>query len=51
MEVPGAQWDHLEVKGIPMDTIGTLQHRDEAIEAMRDVYRRFVEQPGAAYCE
>lgn len=47
VEVPGAEWHHLEVKGIPMDAVESLQHRDEATETMREVYRSFVEAPGA----
>ena len=46
-EVPGAAWTHLEVKGIPMDTVVDLADRDQAVRVMRDVYRGFVEHPGA----
>jgi protein-tyrosine phosphatase len=45
--VPGAEWFHLEVKGIPMDAVSNLETRDAATEVMHDVYRSFVEQPGA----
>lgn len=47
VEVPGAVWHHLEVKGIPMDAVESLEDRAAASETMRDVYRSFVEQPGA----
>ena len=40
--VPGATWIHLEVKGIPMDSVATLATVAEADEIMRDVYRGFV---------
>jgi len=45
--VPGAEWHHLEVKGIPMDAVSNLETRDAATEVMHDVYRSFVDQPGA----
>ncbi len=45
--VPGATWEHLEVKGIPMDSVATLADRDEATEVMGEVYRGFVTHPGA----
>ena len=45
--VPGAQWHHLEVKGIPMDAVSNLQTREAGTEVMHEVYRSFVDQPGA----
>lgn len=45
--VPGATWRHLEVKGIPMDAVATLESLEQADEVMRDVYRAFVDHPGA----
>jgi protein-tyrosine phosphatase len=47
VEVPGAQWHHLEVLGIPMDSVRLLETREGATEVMHDVYRRFVEAEGA----
>ena len=47
VQVPGAAWHHLEVLGIPMDSVRTLETRDGAIDVMHDVYRRFVEDAGA----
>jgi protein tyrosine/serine phosphatase len=44
--VPGATWTHLEVKGIPMDSVATLATVAEADEVMRDVYRGFVVHEG-----
>jgi protein-tyrosine phosphatase len=44
--VPGATWVHLEVKGIPMDSVAALASVAEADEVMRDVYRGFVEHEG-----
>jgi protein-tyrosine phosphatase len=41
--VPGATWTHLEVKGIPMHSVSTLDTVAEADEVMRDVYRGFVQ--------
>ncbi|WP_205473129.1 tyrosine-protein phosphatase [Nocardioides sp. SYSU D00038] len=46
-EVPGAQWRHLEIGGIPMDTVSSLESREAAVEVMRAVYRSFVEVPAA----
>ncbi len=46
-EVPGATWEHLEVKGIPMEQVASLADRDVATETMREVYRSFVRHPGA----
>lgn len=45
--IPGAEWVHLEVKGIPMDAVSNLESRDAATGVMHDVYRSFVEKPGA----
>lgn len=45
--VPGATWRHLEVKGIPMEAVATLESRERADEVMRDVYRAFVDHLGA----
>jgi protein-tyrosine phosphatase len=47
VEVPGARWRHLEVKGIPMDAVSTLADRATAHEVMMQVYRAFVEADGA----
>ncbi len=44
--VPGATWIHLEVKGIPMDSVATLASVAEANEVMREVYRGFVVHAG-----
>jgi protein-tyrosine phosphatase len=41
--VPGATWTHLEVKGIPMGSVSTLDTVAEADEVMRDVYRGFAQ--------
>lgn len=45
--VPGAEWHHLEVKGIPMDAVSNLATREAGTEVMHEVYRSFVDQPGA----
>jgi protein-tyrosine phosphatase len=45
--VPGAAWEHLEIPGIPMEQVATLDARDRAHELMLDVYRGFVRHPGA----
>lgn len=45
--VPGTTWEHLEVKGIPMEQVTQLADRDVATETMREVYRTFVRHPGA----
>ena len=47
VEVPGAEWHHLEVHGIPMDSVRDLDTRDAGTEVMREVYRSFVDEPGA----
>ena len=43
IEVAGASWHHLPVPGIPMDQVVALSSREEADEAMRAVYRGFVD--------
>jgi protein-tyrosine phosphatase len=45
--VPGASWHHLEVKGIPMDAVSDLKTREAGTEVMHEVYRSFVNKPGA----
>jgi protein-tyrosine phosphatase len=45
--LPGAEWHHLEVGGIPMDAITTLAERADGERVMREVYRAFVDQPTA----
>ena len=47
VEVAGATWTHLEVRGIPMDAVSNLDDRDVAHEVMLDVYRHFVGAEGA----
>lgn len=47
VEVPGAVWRHLEVKGIPMTAVSDLADRSTAHEVMLRVYRGFVEIEGA----
>jgi protein-tyrosine phosphatase len=47
VEVPGATWSHLEVRGIPMDSVSNLHDRDTAHDVMLQVYRGFVEVEGA----
>ena len=44
--VPGATWTHLEVKGIPMDSVAALATVADGNEVMRSVYRGFVDHPG-----
>ena len=44
--VPGATWTHVEVKGIPMDSVSTLGTVAEADEVMHEVYRGFVLHAG-----
>jgi protein-tyrosine phosphatase len=46
-EVPGAEWHHVEVGGIPMVQLEDLTSRDAADDVMRRVYRSFVEAPEA----
>lgn len=45
--VPGATWEHLEIPGIPMEQVATLDTRAAADELMLDVYRGFVRHEGA----
>lgn len=45
--VPGAEWHHLEVLGIPMDAVRELESPDAATEVMHEVYRGFVDHEGA----
>ena len=47
IEVPGSTWHHVEVRGIPMDSVSHLASRDEGLAAMRGVYRAFVDNPDA----
>ncbi len=44
--VPGAQWRHVEVKGIPMEAVSTLETREQGLAVMGSVYRGFVEKEG-----
>jgi len=46
-DVSGAAWEHLEIPGIPMEAVATLDDRRRAEEVMHDVYRGFVRHPGA----
>jgi protein-tyrosine phosphatase len=46
-EVAGATWEHLEIPGIPMDEVATLDDAARAEELMCEVYRGFVRHPGA----
>jgi protein tyrosine/serine phosphatase len=47
VEVPGATWTQLEVKGIPMEAVSNLADRATAHDVMLRVYRAFVEVEGA----
>ena len=47
VDVPGATWTQLEVKGIPMDAVSDLHDRATAHDVMLQVYRGFVEVEGA----
>ena len=47
VSVPGAEWHHLEVLGIPMDAVRELETPAAATEVMHEVYRRFVDHDGA----
>lgn len=47
VEVPGATWHHVEVAGIPMETISTLADADAAFGVMHQVYDVFVRSPAA----
>ena len=46
-EVRGAAWEHLEIPGIPMDEVVTLEDAARAAEVMHEVYRGFVRHAGA----
>jgi protein-tyrosine phosphatase len=47
VEVPGATWTQLEVRGIPMGAVTDLHDRATAHDVMLQVYRAFVEVEGA----
>jgi protein-tyrosine phosphatase len=47
VDVSGATWTQLEVKGIPMDAVTDLHDRATAHDVMQQVYRGFVEVAGA----
>ena len=51
--VPGATWRHVEVKGIPMEAVSSLETREQGLSVMGEVYRGFVEKEGgrAAFSE
>lgn len=44
--VPGSTWQHIEVKGIPMEAVATLASREQGLAVMGEVYRGFVEKEG-----
>jgi protein-tyrosine phosphatase len=46
-DVTGAAWEHLEIPGIPMDEVVTLDDAARAAEVMDEVYRGFVRNAGA----
>lgn len=46
-EVAGAAWEHLEIPGIPMEEVSSLDDPEQAEEVMHDVYRGFVRHAGA----
>ncbi len=46
-EVPGATWEHLEIPGIPMEAVATLDDASRAEAVMHEVYEGFVRHPGA----
>jgi protein-tyrosine phosphatase len=46
-KVAGAAWEHLEIPGIPMEEVATLDDAARADEVMLDVYRGFVRHQGA----
>jgi len=46
-EVPGAAWEQLEIPGIPMEAVASLEDPEQADSVMHDVYRGFVRSPGA----
>ena len=43
--VAGAAWRHVEVAGIPMETVASLDDADAAVAVMRQVYDAFVRAP------
>ena len=51
--VPGAEWHHVEVSGIPMELVSGLEDSAAAERVMQQVYDVFVRAPGAraAYAE
>ena len=46
-EVAGAAWEHLEIPGIPMEEVASLDNPQHAEAVMHEVYRGFVRHPGA----
>ena len=46
-DVPGAAWEHLEIPGIPMEAVATLDDASRAEAVMHEVYEGFVRHPGA----
>ena len=48
MRRAGATWTHLEVKGIPMDSVAKLETVADGTEVMRSVYRGFVDHRAVA---
>ncbi len=46
-EVAGAAWEHLEIPGIPMETVAALDDPARAETVMHEVYQGFVRHPGA----
>ena len=51
--VPGAEWHHVEISGIPMELVSGLEDVEAAERVMRQVYDVFVRAPEAraAYAE
>jgi protein-tyrosine phosphatase len=45
--VPGAEWHHVEVSGIPTELVSGLDDADAAVRVMREVYDVFVRSPEA----
>ena len=45
--VPGAAWQHVEIGGIPMETVASLEDADAAVTVMQEVYDAFVRSPAA----
>lgn len=41
--LPGADWRHVEVPGIPVDEVAGLERRRDAVDLMGRVYRGFVD--------